>query len=108
MHEVVWNLHPETLASANNMAQMLQDLGEFQQAESFCREALEGKRATLGDTHPDKWLQSRPCTRYSKPRASHVREDNCVANGHPCAQMSHQIEVSYNKYQHYILTHKIL
>ena len=53
MHEVVWNLHPETLASANNMAQMLQDLGEFQQAESFCREALEGKHATLGDTHPD-------------------------------------------------------
>ena len=25
----------------NKMAQVLQDLGKFQQAESFCREALE-------------------------------------------------------------------
>ena len=41
------------LASINNMALLLQDQGKLGEAEPLYREALDGRRRTLGDSHPD-------------------------------------------------------
>jgi len=39
-------------ALQNNLAKLLQDQGKLNEAEPLFREALEGRRRTLGDTHP--------------------------------------------------------
>eukprot|EP01050_Picozoa_sp_SAG11_P019895 SAG11_NODE_3245_length_2584_cov_3.260362_2_plen_135_part_00 len=44
--------HRCTLASASNLALLLQDQGKLDEAEPLCRETLRVQRETLGGTHP--------------------------------------------------------
>ena len=44
---------PDTLESLNNLAMLIQDQGKLDEAELLCREALEGRRAQLGVSHPN-------------------------------------------------------
>jgi hypothetical protein len=44
--------HPSTLISISNMARLLQAQGKLGEAEPLAREALDGFRRTLGDSHP--------------------------------------------------------
>ena len=45
--------HPDTLASANNLAQDLFALGQYQQARDLDEDTLTRRRRVLGDDHPD-------------------------------------------------------
>ena len=42
-----------TLNGVNNLAVLLKAQGKLVEAEPLYREALEGRRRTLGDTHPN-------------------------------------------------------
>jgi hypothetical protein len=44
--------HPDTLASANNLALDLRRLGEVQAARDLDQDILDRKRRTLGPNHP--------------------------------------------------------
>src|SRR5262249_20113427 len=50
---VLGDEHPDTLASMNAMAALLQFQGKYAEAERHFRDALEGRRRTLGEDHPD-------------------------------------------------------
>src|SRR3954451_24548052 len=41
-----------TLTSMNNLALVYREQGRYGEAEQLCKEALEGRRAALGPTHP--------------------------------------------------------
>ena len=45
--------HPDTLASANNLAVDLSNLGERQAARELDEDTLARSRRVLGDDHPD-------------------------------------------------------
>ena len=45
--------HPDTLASANNLAVDLRDLGEVQAARDLDQDTLDRRRRVLGEDHPD-------------------------------------------------------
>ena len=45
--------HPDTLASAGNLAAVLQALGEYQQARDLTEDTLTRCRRVLGEDHPD-------------------------------------------------------
>ncbi len=45
--------HPDTLASVNNLAGLLQDKGDYAGAEPLYRRAMEAQERTLGKEHPD-------------------------------------------------------
>jgi hypothetical protein len=45
--------HPSTLISVSNLGALLQAKGDLAAAEPLYREALEVRRETLGDRHPD-------------------------------------------------------
>jgi non-specific serine/threonine protein kinase/serine/threonine-protein kinase len=45
--------HPLTLASINDMGNLLWLHGEYEEGEQYVSEALEGRRRLLGDDHPD-------------------------------------------------------
>ena len=45
--------HPATLATANNLADSLCDLGEVQAARDLAQDALDRCRRVLGEDHPD-------------------------------------------------------
>jgi hypothetical protein len=45
--------HLSTLASANNLAADLRELGEVQAALDLDRDTLERRRRVLGEDHPD-------------------------------------------------------
>jgi len=45
--------HPDTLASVNNLASVLQDLRKYEEAEQIYRRALEGREKVLGKEHSD-------------------------------------------------------
>lgn len=45
--------HSDTLASMNNLANVLDDLGKYDEAEEVHRETLELKKSILGPDHPD-------------------------------------------------------
>ena len=45
--------HPDTLASANNLAVDLRDLGEYQAARELDEDTLARCRRVLGEDHPD-------------------------------------------------------
>lgn len=44
--------HPNALTTINNMGMLLAAQGKHAEAETYCREALEGRRRVLGDEHP--------------------------------------------------------
>jgi hypothetical protein len=44
--------HPDTLASVNNLAGVLQDQGMYEDAEKLSRRALAGREKELGELHP--------------------------------------------------------
>jgi hypothetical protein len=44
--------HPDTLTSANNLANVLHTLGDYQQARTLHEDTLTRKRRVLGDDHP--------------------------------------------------------
>ena len=46
--------HPDTLASLNNLANLLSDRGDLAGAEPLYRRALEARERTLGPEHPDR------------------------------------------------------
>ena len=50
---VLGHEHQDTLASMNNLANVLQEQGQWQESEEMHREALEAKRRVLGQEHPD-------------------------------------------------------
>ena len=50
--------HQETLASANNLADVLADQGEFLEAARIHRETLEVQRRVLGAEHPDTLMSA--------------------------------------------------
>ena len=45
--------HPDTLASASNLARDLSGLGDYQQARTLDEDTLTRRRRVLGDDHPD-------------------------------------------------------
>ena len=45
--------HPHTLASVNNLALLLQDQGQLEEAAPLFRRDLEASERTLGAEHPD-------------------------------------------------------
>jgi hypothetical protein len=45
--------HPNTLASANNLANDLRALGEYQAARELHEDTLARRRRVLGEDHPD-------------------------------------------------------
>ncbi len=45
--------HPHTLASANNLASVLTNLGEHQAARDLDQDTLARRRRVLGEDHPD-------------------------------------------------------
>ena len=45
--------HPDTLASAGNLAGDLRSLGEHQAARELDEDTLARRRRVLGDDHPD-------------------------------------------------------
>ena len=45
--------HPDTLSSVNNLAALLQNRGDYDNAEPLYRRALEARERTLGKEHPD-------------------------------------------------------
>ena len=45
--------HPDTLASMNNLANVLDDEGHYAEAETLYRETLDIRRRVLGPEHPD-------------------------------------------------------
>jgi Tetratricopeptide repeat len=45
--------HPDTLPSANNLADDLRRLGEVQAARDLDQDTLDRRRRVLGDDHPD-------------------------------------------------------
>ena len=45
--------HPDTLSSLMNLASCLDDQGNYEEAEAFSRQALEGRQQVLGPDHPD-------------------------------------------------------
>ena len=44
--------HPDTLASMNNPAEVLNDQGKYEQAEEIHRQALRLRETVLGEEHP--------------------------------------------------------
>jgi CHAT domain-containing protein/Flp pilus assembly protein TadD len=50
---ILGELHPETIASLNNLALLNDLLGHSQEAEAIFRKAVEAKRDVLGDQHPE-------------------------------------------------------
>ncbi|MGH4009661.1 MAG: FxSxx-COOH system tetratricopeptide repeat protein [Pseudonocardiaceae bacterium] len=44
--------HPDTLESANNLANVLRELGHYEQARQLAEETLTHRRQILGDDHP--------------------------------------------------------
>jgi Tetratricopeptide repeat len=44
--------HPDTLASATNLANNLRELGEYQAARELDEDTLARRRRVLGDDHP--------------------------------------------------------
>ena len=44
--------HPDTLATVNNLANLLSDQGKLDEAEPLYRRALAGKEEALGPAHP--------------------------------------------------------
>ena len=51
--ETLGNRHPDTLASINNMGQLLQRMHQLEEARPLLEEALKARRETLGDCHPN-------------------------------------------------------
>jgi len=45
--------HPDTLASMNNLALVLDSQGKYEAAEEMQRQAIELKEKVLGPEHPD-------------------------------------------------------
>ena len=45
-------VHPDTLASMNNLASVLSDQGKYKQAEEMHRQVLRLKETALGKEHP--------------------------------------------------------
>lgn len=45
--------HPDTLSSANNLANLLSDQGDYRGAEPLYRRALAGREKVLGPEHPE-------------------------------------------------------
>ena len=45
--------HPDTLASANDLALNLRGLGEYQRARQLDEDTLTRRRRVLGEDHPD-------------------------------------------------------
>ena len=45
--------HPDTLNSANNLADELRKLGEYQAARELYQDTLARRRRVLGEDHPD-------------------------------------------------------
>ena len=45
--------HPTTLASVENLANLLSNMGKYEEAEPLFRRALAGNEAALGAEHPD-------------------------------------------------------
>ena len=44
--------HPQTLTSANNLAAVLRDFGEYQAASELDQDTLARYRRVLGEDHP--------------------------------------------------------
>jgi tetratricopeptide (TPR) repeat protein len=45
--------HPDTLASMNNLANVLNSQGKYEEAEEMHRRTLEPREKVLGKEHPD-------------------------------------------------------
>jgi hypothetical protein len=45
--------HPTTLASANNLADVLFKLGDYQRVRTLHEDTLARRRRVLGEEHPD-------------------------------------------------------
>ena len=72
--------HPDTLASANNLATDLRALGEYQQARDLDEDTLARRRRVLGDDHPDTLASANnlaaTCARWvSYQQARNLDED---------------------------------
>ena len=50
------DLHPATLLSMVDLASLLNDIGQYKEAEPLYREALDGMRTSLGSCHPHTLL----------------------------------------------------
>jgi hypothetical protein len=50
--------HPDTLTSANNLANNLRALGQHEQARDLNQDNLERRRRTVGDDHPDTLMSA--------------------------------------------------
>lgn len=54
--------HPSTLDSMNNLANVLDGLGKYKEAEQMHRQALELKEKMLGERHPSTFdSMKQPC-----------------------------------------------
>jgi hypothetical protein len=51
--ETLGDRHPETLLSISNMGQLLQAMGQLEEARPLYEEALHASREVLGDRHPE-------------------------------------------------------
>ena len=51
--ETLGDCHPETLLSISNMGQLLQAMGQLEEARPLFEEALHASREVLGDRHPE-------------------------------------------------------
>lgn len=60
--------HPDTLNSANNLANDLRQLGEHDQARTLNEDTLQRFRRVLGEEHPT------PSARAARPPASRASE----------------------------------
>ena len=45
--------HPDTLRALGNLAVLLNDKGDFAEAESLCQRALQAQKCVLGPDHRD-------------------------------------------------------
>ena len=50
--------HPNTLASANNLAIILREMGEFERARALNEDTLKRLRRVLGEDHPDTFASA--------------------------------------------------
>lgn len=48
--------HPHSVLSVENLGRLLQKQGNWSEAESYFRQALQLREETLGPTHPDTLL----------------------------------------------------
>ena len=72
--------HVKTLVAIDQLGRLLRERGELEEAERLLTEAVVGRRATLGDRHPDTLESIQALGAVARDQASADRSARREAN----------------------------